>query len=155
MVNSYVPSMMKSSKIDRSKVPVLKEDDIGEQFVKGSGPGGSNVNKLVNCVVLSHKPTGITVKCHESRLQHQNRALARKMLIEKLDEHYNGEMSVKGQKEALKKKRKLKMEQKNRRQREKRKRENDDDSDSDSEDDNTYVSAYEKNIQYMLENKDT
>jgi hypothetical protein len=44
--------------IDYTKVPKLNEDDLDEQFVKGSGPGGQNVNKRSNCVVLTHKPTG-------------------------------------------------------------------------------------------------
>jgi hypothetical protein len=46
------------NKIDLSKVPVIKEKELSEQFVHGSGPGGQNVNKLSNCVVLKHLPTG-------------------------------------------------------------------------------------------------
>lgn len=44
---------------DKSKYPVLDEKDIEEQFVQGSGPGGQNVNRLQNCVVLKHIPTGL------------------------------------------------------------------------------------------------
>lgn len=44
--------------IDYSKVPVLIETDLDEQFVRGSGPGGQAVNKTANCVVLKHLPTG-------------------------------------------------------------------------------------------------
>lgn len=43
------------------------------------------------------------------------------MLIEKLDDLFNGEMSVRRQKEAIEKKKKLKMEAKNRKQREQKK----------------------------------
>lgn len=43
---------------DKSKVPQLVEDDIEEQFVTGSGPGGQNVNRLQNCAHLKHIPTG-------------------------------------------------------------------------------------------------
>lgn len=49
---------VRSKTVDKSMVPVIPEDEIEEQFVKGSGPGGQNVNKRVNCVVLCHKPTG-------------------------------------------------------------------------------------------------
>lgn len=42
--------------------PPLVEDELEEQFVKGSGPGGQSVNKTSNCVVLKHLPTGIVVK---------------------------------------------------------------------------------------------
>ena len=44
--------------IDKSKVPVLNERDLKEEFIHGSGPGGQNVNKLSNCVQLTHLPTG-------------------------------------------------------------------------------------------------
>ena len=47
-----------TSGLDRSLVPTLNEDDIEETFIKGGGPGGSNVNKSVNCCQLKHKPTG-------------------------------------------------------------------------------------------------
>lgn len=52
-----VPCRWKAT-IDKSRVPVIPDDDIEEQFVKGSGPGGQSVNKTVNCVVLRHKLTG-------------------------------------------------------------------------------------------------
>lgn len=40
----------------------LNEDEMEENFIKGWGPGGQNVNKSSNCVQLIHKPTGIIVK---------------------------------------------------------------------------------------------
>lgn len=43
-------------------LPVLNEDDLAEQFVRGSGPGGQATNKTSNCVVLKHIPSGIVVK---------------------------------------------------------------------------------------------
>lgn len=43
-------------------LPVLNEDDLEEQFVRGSGPGGQATNKTSNCVVLKHIPSGIVVK---------------------------------------------------------------------------------------------
>lgn len=87
--------------IDHSKVPVLDENDLTEQFVKGSGPGGQSVNKTVNCVVLTHIPSGIIVKCHQSRLQSKNRELARELMVEKLDMLINGEQSVQAQKKVI------------------------------------------------------
>lgn len=44
--------------IDYSSFPKLNEDEVEEQFIRGSGPGGSNVNKRTNCVLLKHIPTG-------------------------------------------------------------------------------------------------
>jgi protein subunit release factor B len=44
--------------LDYSRVPKLNEEELDEQFIKGSGPGGQAVNKTNNCVLLLHKPTG-------------------------------------------------------------------------------------------------
>lgn len=83
---------------DKSRFPALNENDIEEQFVQGSGPGGQNVNRLQNCVILKHLPTGIIVKCHQERLLQRNRKLARQLLLQRLDVHYNGTDSIVEQK---------------------------------------------------------
>lgn len=49
---------VKYKQLDYSNVPVLKDDELEERFVRGSGPGGQSVNKTSNCVVLHHTPTG-------------------------------------------------------------------------------------------------
>lgn len=56
--NFLYSSLRNKKGIDYSRVPTFEECDIEEQFVRGSGPGGSAVNKNSNCVVLSHKPSG-------------------------------------------------------------------------------------------------
>ncbi|CAG2183445.1 unnamed protein product, partial [Oppiella nova] len=38
----------KPSKVDKSRVPVINEKELKEEFIHGSGPGGQNVNKLSN-----------------------------------------------------------------------------------------------------------
>jgi peptide chain release factor len=63
----------------------VREADIGEAFVRSSGHGGQNVNKTSTCVQLLHRPTGIQVKCQTSRQQAQNRARARKLLLDKIE----------------------------------------------------------------------
>uniref|UniRef100_A0ABI7ZZZ0 Prokaryotic-type class I peptide chain release factors domain-containing protein n=1 Tax=Felis catus TaxID=9685 RepID=A0ABI7ZZZ0_FELCA len=87
-------------------LPPLDESDLEEQFVKGHGPGGQATNKTSNCVVLKHIPSGIVVKCHQTRSVDQNRKLARIILQEKVDIFYNGENSLvyKEKREAEKKK---------------------------------------------------
>ncbi|VEN36341.1 unnamed protein product [Callosobruchus maculatus] len=82
-------------------VPRLLDKDVEETHVRGWGPGGQNVNKTANCVVLKHLPTGIVVKCHETRYLEQNRKRARANLITKLDNLINGEQSVEAQMKAL------------------------------------------------------
>ncbi|PAV24337.1 hypothetical protein PNOK_0140500 [Pyrrhoderma noxium] len=73
--------------------PVLDENDLEESFVRGSGPGGQSINKTSNNVQLLHKPTGIRVTCQETRSLQQNRLIARKNLVEKLDQLANPGLS--------------------------------------------------------------
>ena len=58
------------------------EDDLDESFILGGGPGGQKTNKTSSVVRLSHEPSGIAVKCGESRSREDNRWLARRMLAE-------------------------------------------------------------------------
>ncbi|KAJ8946367.1 hypothetical protein NQ318_010132 [Aromia moschata] len=87
--------------IDYSKVPVLLEDDLQEMHVRGSGPGGQKTNKTSNCVVLKHLPSGIVVKCHETRSLEENQKRARASLLTKLDNLLNGDHSIAAQLKAL------------------------------------------------------
>ncbi|XP_014880861.1 N-lysine methyltransferase SETD8-like [Poecilia latipinna] len=82
-------------KKDLPDLPVLLEEELEEQFVRGSGPGGQATNKTSNCVVLKHIPTGIVVKCHQTRSVDINRKRARDIMREKLDVAYKGELRKK------------------------------------------------------------
>ncbi len=86
---------------DNSKVPVLHPEDLEEEFTRGSGPGGQAVNKTSNAVLLRHKPSGLLVKCHQTRSLAKNRELAREILTQKLDNLINGEDSIEAQKNRL------------------------------------------------------
>ncbi|XP_050174146.1 mitochondrial translation release factor in rescue [Myiozetetes cayanensis] len=88
----------------------LSEAELEEQFVRGDGPGGQATNKTNNCVVLKHIPSGIVVKCHQTRSLEKNRKIAREILQEKVDLFYKGEESdvYKEKKAAEKKKREKK-----------------------------------------------
>ncbi|EAU88237.1 hypothetical protein CC1G_03909 [Coprinopsis cinerea okayama7 len=86
-------------------VPELKEEDLEESFVRGSGPGGQSINKTENNVQLLHKPTGIRVSCQETRSLSQNRKIARKRLLEKLDKLANPGLSKEEMKLAKKRER--------------------------------------------------
>ena len=63
----------------------VRESEIEETFVRSGGHGGQNVNKTSTCVQLVHRPTGLQVKCQVSRQQGQNRSLARKLLLDKIE----------------------------------------------------------------------
>lgn len=105
-----ISSNIKKKKIDYSRFPELNEKDLRENFVRGDGPGGQATNKTSNCVVLTHIPTNIIVKCHMTRYLIKNREEARKILLNKLDEHYNKEMSVENQIKRIEKELSLKRE---------------------------------------------
>lgn len=73
----------------------IRPEDLEESFIRSSGAGGQNVNKVSSCVVLLHKPTGIQVRCQKERSQAMNRFWARRLLIDKLKEKILGEQSRK------------------------------------------------------------
>jgi peptide chain release factor 2 len=62
----------------------IRDEDIDMSFDRSSGPGGQHVNKTSSAVRLSHKPTGIVVRCQNERSQYKNRSEAMKMLKAKL-----------------------------------------------------------------------
>ncbi|HZH83987.1 MAG TPA: peptide chain release factor-like protein [Phototrophicaceae bacterium] len=71
--------------VERMATLDVREEDIEEQFVRSSGAGGQNVNKVSSCVLLHHRPSGIRVRCQKERSQGLNRFLARRILLEKIE----------------------------------------------------------------------
>lgn len=75
----------------------IKEEDLIEKFILGSGRGGQNLQKTSSCVYLKHVPTGIEVKCQQDRSREVNRVVARRMLCEKFQEKVLEEKSKRQQ----------------------------------------------------------
>jgi protein subunit release factor B len=63
----------------------IREDDLEESFIRGTGAGGQKINKTSSTVVLVHVPTGIEVRCQRERSQSLNRLVARAELCDKLE----------------------------------------------------------------------
>ena len=72
----------------------VKEVDLEETFVRSGGHGGQNVNKTATCVMLLHRPTGLQVKCQATRHQGLNRFLARRLLLDKIEELKTGRIAA-------------------------------------------------------------
>ena len=63
----------------------IREEDLEESFVRGTGAGGQKINKTSSTVVLVHVPSGLEVRCQRERSQSQNRIIAREDLCGKLE----------------------------------------------------------------------
>lgn len=94
---------------------VILDEEIEENFLKGSGPGGQKINKTSSAVQLKHLPTGIVVKCQETRSRTQNRKLARRLLSERIEEFELGDQSRTAVKARAKSKKKASADKKKRR----------------------------------------
>ena len=71
----------------------IKQEDLSEQFVRGSGKGGQKINKTSNTVLLRHLPTGLEVRVQRHRELFNNRLSAYKLLIKKIEEKKLGRQS--------------------------------------------------------------
>lgn len=71
----------------------IREDDLIEKFILGSGKGGQKINKTSSCVYLKHLPTQIEVKCQQDRSREMNRFLARRALCKRIEAIHTQELT--------------------------------------------------------------
>jgi len=98
MVHLMLPKKDKQEELAaRMEKLGIREDDLTEKFILGSGKGGQKVNKTCSCVYLRHNPSGIDVKCQRERSRELNRFFARRELCEKFEERVLKEKSSRQQ----------------------------------------------------------
>ena len=94
-MSSFSVSPEKEAGLDRRMAALgVRAEDIGETFVRSGGAGGQKVNKSSSCVMLLHRPTGLQVKCQATRQQGLNRFLARRLLLDKVEERRTGRVAA-------------------------------------------------------------
>jgi protein subunit release factor B len=95
-MSAFPVSLEKEAQLARRMAELgVSEADIEESFVRSGGHGGQNVNKTSTCVMLVHRPTGLQVKCQETRQQGLNRYIARRLLLDKIEERQKGFVAAK------------------------------------------------------------
>jgi protein subunit release factor B len=86
-----------SALLSRMSALEIREEELLEKFIRGSGPGGQKINKTSSTVYIFHEPSGIEVKCQRTRSQSLNRYYARVSLCDQIEERILGEKSKKEQ----------------------------------------------------------
>jgi protein subunit release factor B len=99
MSETFVSDTKKAELLARMAALSLREADLVETFILGSGSGGQKLNKTASCVRIQHPASGFEVKCQRSRSRELNRYLARRQLCEMLEARRDGRASEKRQAE--------------------------------------------------------
>jgi peptide chain release factor 1 len=79
---------------DKSAGFILNKKEVDTKYCRSQGPGGQHVNRTESCVLLTHIPTGLQVKCQDTRYRHQNEQIAWERLTERLAGSYNNVLTA-------------------------------------------------------------
>lgn len=80
----------------------IREADLVEKFVQGSGPGGQKINKTSSSVYLKHLPSRIEIQCQETRSRDRNREIARERLCDRIEQKQKEAFLQKAKERSLK-----------------------------------------------------
>jgi protein subunit release factor B len=94
-MSSFPVSLEKEDQLTRRMAGLgVREADLEETFVRSGGHGGQNVNKTSTCVMLRHRPSGLQVKSQSTRQQGLNRFIARRLLLDKIEQAQTGQIAT-------------------------------------------------------------
>lgn len=82
--NWYIGFMI----LERSSNNEILDIDIRYTTMRSQGPGGQHVNKVNSAVRATYIKTGLSVSVMDTRSQHENKKIAKKRLIEKIQSEY-------------------------------------------------------------------
>ena len=97
MSDVYITTEKRQALEERMTRLGIREQDLVEKFILGSGSGGQKINKTSSCVYLLHTPTETEVKCQRERSRELNRFLARRDLCDRVEARILGQKSAKQQ----------------------------------------------------------